>query len=112
MINLANEPARSCPKSKSLYNQPQKPSQRQMGAITPKVDRQLKVRSGGICELRKRCDGAFAVQRAHITARGKLKRRTTVNDLLHCCLDCHNFLDRTVEGIRYKRELSAREISR
>lgn len=72
-----------------------KPTAKQRGAITPKVRRQLYERSGGICER----PGCFkrAVHAAHITRRWKLKE-TTVNDLLHLCLECHIWADNTVEG--------------
>lgn len=83
-----------------------KPTQRQMGAISQKVDRELKQRSDGLCELRKKCKGAYAVQRAHITGRKQLNHRTTVNDLIHCCLDCHIWLDQDIEGIKYRKSLT------
>ena len=80
-------------------------TQKMMGNISQKVDKQLKRRSEGICELQEKCTGAFAVQRAHITARGKLTAKTTVNDLLHVCLPCHHWMDRCPEGIIHKRSL-------
>jgi hypothetical protein len=109
MVNLATEPVRDYSKSKQLARTRIKPTQRQMGEISQKVDRQLKQRSNGRCELQKQCNGEEAVQRAHITPRKQLNRRTTVDDLLHCCLLCHRWLDESVDGIRYKKQL--REVS-
>jgi hypothetical protein len=93
------------PKSVQLTNTSVKLSQKQMWDISQKVDRELKKRSEGNCELREKCTGALAVQRAHITARGKLNSKTTVNDLLHTCVACHQWLDRDIKGIQYKRSL-------
>ena len=73
-----------------------------MGDISAKVDKQLKERSGGVCE---KCDAARATERAHITGRKQLNHKTTVDDLLHLCTPCHRWLDGTPEGIRYKRKL-------
>src|SRR5690242_19841858 len=92
-------------KDMQLFNEPIKLSQRELGEISTKVDKQLKRRSEGICELQEKCTGAFAVQRAHITARGKLTSKTTVNDLLHVCLPCHIWMDQCPEGIIHKRSL-------
>ena len=103
-MNLADE-WNPCTKESQLFNKSQKLSQRQLGEISTKVDKQLKRRSEGICELQEKCTGAFAVQRAHITARGKLTAKTTVNDLLHVCLSCHHWMDREPEGIIHKRSL-------
>jgi hypothetical protein len=101
-MNLANQPARTCWKEDILKSKRIKPSQRQMGDISPKVDKQLKERSGGMCEL---CTAARAVQRAHITGRKQIDRRTTVEDLLHVCVPCHKWLDESVEGIRHRKAL-------
>lgn len=90
-------------KEQQLYSKRIKPTQRQMGEISPKVDKQLKERSGGMCEL---CTAARAVQRAHITGRKQIDRRTTVEDLIHVCLPCHQWLDESVEGIRYRKSLA------
>lgn len=89
-------------KADQLKSKRVKPTQRQMGEISPKVDRQLKERSGGVCEL---CDAARATERAHITGRKHLKHRTTVDDLIHLCTPCHRWLDNTPEGIRYRKSL-------
>jgi len=79
-------------KESQLYNKPVKLSQRQMGEISAKVDKQLKERSGGICE---RCRAARATERAHLIRRGKLEWKTTVNDLAHLCTPCHHWADRS-----------------
>lgn len=83
-------------------------SQKQMGDISAKVDKQLKARSKGICEVKERCNGAPALERAHMTGRRTIPHKTTVNDLLHACVECHRWMDETPEGIRFKR--SVREI--
>lgn len=85
----------------------QKPTQKQMGDISDKVDKQLKARSKGLCEVREKCKGAPAAERAHMTGRRTIQRKTTVDDLLHACLLCHRWLDETPEGIRYKRVVRA-----
>jgi len=82
-----------------------KPTQRQMGDISAKVDKQLKARSKGTCEVRGRCKGAPALERAHMIGRRLIERRTTVDDLLHACVACHRWLDGTPEGIRFKRRV-------
>ncbi|RJE88595.1 hypothetical protein D3P07_11410 [Paenibacillus sp. 1011MAR3C5] len=82
-----------------------KPTQRQMGAISAKVDSELKERSKGICEVRVRCNGAQAAERAHTIGRKLISHRTTVNDLFHACKACHIWLDETPEGIRFKRQV-------
>jgi hypothetical protein len=89
-------------KQSQLHRTRVKPTQRMMGDISAKVDKQLKERSGGICE---RCRAARATERAHITGRKHLTHKTTENDLLHLCTKCHVWLDETTEGIQYKRKL-------
>lgn len=80
-------------------------TQKQMGDISTKVRKEVRERSGGICELRIRCHGSPAVQQAHITGRRQLDHKTTADDLRDACIACHNWLDETPEGIRYKRQL-------
>lgn len=92
-------------KEQQLYRKRVKLTQKQMGDISPKVRKEVRERSGGVCEVRVKCDGAFAVQQAHITGRKQLKHKTTADDLLDSCLACHNWLDQQVDGIRYKRKL-------
>lgn len=77
-----------------------KPTQKQMGDIRPDVDKALKKRSEGICEA---CGIARATERAHLTGRTQIDHLTEVHDLAHLCTDCHNLLDRTVAGIRFRR---------
>lgn len=103
-MNLA-EQFNPVSKDSQLFNKPIKLSQRQLGEITSKVRKEVRTRSSGICEVKKRCNGAMAVQQAHIIGRKQLKTRTTANDLLDSCLACHKFLDETPEGIIYKRSL-------
>jgi hypothetical protein len=104
-MSLANQPVREYTKKQQLHKVRIKLTQRQMGEISNKVDGQLKERSGNVCELQRKCRGAEAIQRAHITGRKQIDHKTTVNDLLHVCVDCHKWLDETVEGIKYKRLL-------
>ena len=85
-----------------------KPTQRQLGEISAKVDKELKARSGDVCEI---CKRARAVERAHIIGRKQLMHKTTVNDLLHLCSRCHDWLDETPEGIRYRKKLAERRMS-
>jgi hypothetical protein len=92
MVNFATEPVRSVPKpSHKRY----KPRSRTRGAISPKVRKELKERSGGICE---RCNAAQAVHAAHLTRRWLIETRTTVNDLSRLCVPCHINADQTKEG--------------
>ena len=106
-MNLANQPIRSYSKADQLYKVRIKPTQRQMGDISPKVRKEVRIRSGGICEVRERCNSAPAVQQAHVVGRKQLKHKTTAEDLLDSCLACHKWLDETVEGIKYKRSYTA-----
>lgn len=99
------QPVRAYPKSKQLQSKRAKLTQRQMGNISTKVRKEVRERSDGICEVRVKCLGAPAVQQAHITGRKQLNHRTTAEDLLDSCLECHIWLDDTPEGIRYKRKL-------
>ncbi|MNW43552.1 hypothetical protein D3C74_207530 [compost metagenome] len=78
-------------------------TQKQMGDISPKVRKEVRERSKGLCEVRLICNGAQAVQQAHITGRTHLNHKTTADDLLDSCLECHIYLDSDVMGIRTKR---------
>jgi hypothetical protein len=80
-----------------------KPTQRQLGEISEKVDSELKERSGSICEVQRYCRGARATERAHTIGRRLIRNKTTVNDLFHVCKNCHLWLDEQPEGIRFKR---------
>lgn len=82
-----------------------KPTQKQMGDISAKVDKQLKARSKGLCEVKERCKGAPALERAHMIGRRLITNKTNLNDLLHACVACHKWLDETPEGIRFKRKV-------
>lgn len=105
MLNLANQPARTITKEQQLFKKRQKPTQKQMGDISANVRKAVRERSGGVCEVRKRCDGATAAEMAHITGRKQISHRTTAEDLLDSCIDCHRWLDGTVEGIKFKKGL-------
>lgn len=92
-------------KEQQLYKKRIKPTQKQLGDISPKVRKEVRNRSEGVCEVRVKCLGARAVQQAHIIGRKQLTHKTTAADLLDSCLECHRWLDETPEGIRYKRKL-------
>ena len=100
-----NLPFSPYPKEKQLFRRRIKPTQKQLGAISPTVDRELKQRSKGICELRIRCNGAKATERAHTMGRRIISHKTTVEDLFHLCVLCHDWLDETPEGIRLRKEV-------
>jgi len=89
------------------FNPAQKPShkrgslkQSQKGDIGSNVDKELKERSRGLCEL---CGRAKATERAHLTGRPHIDHKTKVTDLLHLCSKCHDWLDETPEGIKARR---------
>jgi hypothetical protein len=100
---MTSFPLREYSKISQLQSKRVKLTQRQMGDISAVVDKHLKERSGGICE---RCRAARATERAHIIGRKHLAHKTTVNDLLHLCTKCHDWLDETTEGIKYRRKLA------
>lgn len=87
------------------HHQRGKPTQKQMGDISSKVRKEVRERSGGICELRIRCHGSPAVQQAHITSRVRINHKTTAEDLRDACIACHRYIDETPEGIRYKKSM-------
>lgn len=91
------------PKSKATESERVKPTQKQMGNISPSVDAELKARSNGICEI---CGKDWAVERAHLTGRKQLNWKTTAADLLHLCTNCHDWLDETPEGIKFRKLLA------
>lgn len=93
------------PKSKATTKTRIKPNQRMKGYISTKVREEVKERSEGICEVKKKCTGAFAREMAHITSRKQLNHVTTASDILHSCIECHRWLDGDPEGIRYKKSL-------
>lgn len=76
-----------------------KPTAKQRGHVSTKVRKQLYERSGGFCE---RCGRYGGLQAAHITRRWKLDK-TTVDDLLHLCVECHIWADNTAEGREWLR---------
>lgn len=91
------------PQPKRTSSNRVKPTQKQMGDISPSVDAELKVRSHGLCE---RCGKAVATERAHLTGRKQLEWKTTASDLLHLCTACHDWLDETQEGIQTRRMMA------
>lgn len=89
-------------KEQQTHKQRIKLTQRQKGEISAKVDKELKERSGYVCE---RCGQARATERAHLIGRRHINHKTRVKDLLHLCTNCHDWLDETPQGIAYKRKL-------
>lgn len=104
-MNLANQPVRKYTKEMQLFRKPVKPTQKQKGDISTKVDRELKERSGGVCELRRTCHGNKAVERSHTMGRRIIPHKTTVDDLFHACKLCHIWLDETPDGIRFRKRV-------
>lgn len=102
--SLSNQPIRSITKEQQTAKKRIKRTQRQRGDIRPKVRQEVRERSKGICEVRKRCNGAQAVQQAHLIGR-RLIEETTADMLRDSCLACHLWMDTTAEGIKYKRQL-------
>jgi hypothetical protein len=100
-MNLANQ-FNPCTKESQLHRVRIKPTQKQMGDISAKVDKEVKERSGGICE---RCRAARATERAHLIGRRHINHKTTAKDIWHLCTACHYWLDETPEGIIHKRKL-------
>lgn len=75
-----------------------KPTQKQRGAITPTVRKQLQERSQNVCECCGK--GGLALQAAHLTRRWKLPK-TTVNDVCHLCIECHQWADSCKDGRKW-----------
>lgn len=101
MIDYILSPGVPC--SKPKHPRSGKLTQKQMGAITDKVRKEVRARSGDICEVRIKCSGALAVHMAHLVGRRVIKRRTTAADLRHACDACHTHIDTTGEGVREKK---------
>ena len=91
-MDLSKQHVRSIPKPQFKRN---KPTAKQRGEVTAKVRKELHARSGGVCE---RCYRAKAVQAAHCIRRWKVEGRTTVQDLVHLCVECHLYADNTRAG--------------
>lgn len=102
--SLSNQPIRSITKEQQTAKKRIKRTQRQRGDIRPKVRQEVRERSKGICEIRKRCNGAQAVEQAHLQGRRTIDA-TTPEMLRDACKDCHIWLDENPEGIRHKRIL-------
>lgn len=97
------------PKSGQLFNNRKgKPNQRKRGAISPSVREEVRNRSKGLCEVRKRCAGSQALEMAHTKSRNTIDA-TTSADLLHACVECHRWMDTQPDGIKYKRMLRERD---
>lgn len=91
-MNLFNQPVRAVPKPSYGRN---KPTLKQRGAISVKVRRELRERSGGICEC---CGSHLATDAAHLVRRWKVPDRTTVKLVAHLCKGCHQWADSCKEG--------------
>lgn len=106
MIDYTQSPGIAVAKSKQLHNdRSDKLTQKQMGAITLKVRKQVRARSEGICEVRIKCLGAPATEQAHLIGRGVITHRTTAEDLKDSCTACHRYLDQTSDGVKHKKKL-------
>lgn len=107
-MNYRTEPVRAVSKQSQLFNDRKgKKTQRMRGSISPSVRSEVKARSGGWCEVRKRCKSiteAVAVHMAHIQSRNTIEE-TTAGMLLHACYECHYWMDFHPDGIKYKRRL-------
>lgn len=97
-MNLLNQPARAVPKPSFPRN---KPTARQRGLISTKVRRQLRERSGGICE---RCHYAPAAHACHLVRRWLIQESTTVEFLAHLCVPCHQWADSCKDGRSFLEE--------
>ena len=76
-----------------------KQTQRQKGEISAQTRKDVAERSNGACEI---CDRERGTQMAHITSRKRIEHKTTADDLIHVCVKCHQWLDQTEEGKKYK----------
>jgi hypothetical protein len=90
-------------KERQLHSVRVRPTQKQMGDISPKVRKEVRERSGGVCEL---CRSSEALQMAHLIGRKQLTGLTTAKILLHVCIPCHKYLDEDPKGIKLKRRLA------
>lgn len=105
VTDLSNQPVREITKEQQTARKRIKLTQKQMGDIDTKADRDLKQRSNGECEVWEKCLGAPADHRAHTRGRRVIDHKTTVDDLFHACYECHIWMDRTPEGIRFSRKV-------
>lgn len=94
---------------KKINHKRGKPTAKQRGSISPSVRKALHERSGGRCE-RPGCMND-AHHAAHVTRRWKLSERTTLKDLLHLCLWCHQFADQTAEGRAWLKSIEEERAS-
>lgn len=112
----------ACPKSKSLYNKPQEPSQRQMGEISDKVRKEVNNRTTlapiGCCEgCLKNRNGYMRLELAHVEGRKQISHKTTANDLLRLCgpstdsRTCHGFAHSGEKGKAWMEDLQERLIT-
>lgn len=93
---------------KVTHNRSGKLTQKRRGAISPSVREEVRTRSKGLCEVRKRCTRSVAVHMAHLQSRNTIDS-TTALDLLHACVECHMWMDTHEDGIKYKRMLRERD---
>ncbi len=94
-MDLSQQPVYSVPKPSHGRN---RPTARQRGAISTKVRRELRERSGGICEL---CKNNLATEAGHTLRRWRIEERTTVQDVCHLCNACHTKCDTTRDGRKF-----------
>src|SRR5690606_22845787 len=93
---------RAVPKPSHKRN---KPTRKQRGVISPSVTLKLYERSKGICE---RCYRSKGQERAHTLRRWRIKGKTTLEDLAHLCVTCHDWADETAEGRKFLHQFRYR----
>lgn len=80
-----------------------RPTAKQRGAISTKVRKELRERSGGICE---KCYSHLATDAAHTIRRWQVVEHTTVQLLIHLCRTCHIYCDNTRDGRAFLEQFS------
>ena len=102
---------RQVTKQSQLYNKRQKPTQRMMGEIRPKVRKKVNERSDGYCEGCGRHKlNCWTLENAHIDGRGVIDHMTEDTDLLRLCGPstqsgtCHHYVTVSREGRQYMQD--------
>lgn len=104
-MKLPEQPEIGYPKAYQCRGVKIKHTQRQLGNISNRVRMEVRKRSGGICEIRQRCGGAQATEQAHLRGRRRMEWKTTAADLRDACTACHDWLDKTGEGVKHRKLL-------
>lgn len=93
---------------KVKHKRSDKKTQKRRGAISPSVREEVKLRSKGRCEIRKRCTGAPAVHMCHLQSRNTIEE-TTARMILHGCVACHDWIDKNGDGVKHKKSLREKD---